>query len=313
MSTLRSAAEDYLAMRRALGFKLSSQGRQLLSFIDYCETRHAERVTTELAVAWATQPPRGGTDQVYWSRRLMVVRIFARHLRALDPATEVPPTDVLPHHYRRVTPHLYSPEEIAALIGAAGRLAPPLRAATWQTFLGLLAVTGLRVSEVCHLDRDDVDLSTGVLTVTTSKFGKSRRVFLHPTTVAALRYYQRRRDRLRPAARTPSFLVSIRGTRLDAGNVQHTFAALLATAGITARPGQRRPRLHDLRHSFTVRTLLDWYRDGGDVQARLPLLSTWLGHVDPKSTYWYLQAVPELLTLAADRLEPHGEAEGELP
>jgi site-specific recombinase XerD len=245
MSALRTAAEDYLAMRRALGFKLTSQGRQLLSFVDYCEARHAERVTTELAVAWATHPPRGGTDQVYWSRRLMVVRIFARHLETLDPATEIPPADVLAHHYRRVTPHLYAPEEIAALMRTAGRLAPPLRAATWQTFLGLLAVTGMRVSEICRLDRADVDLDTGVLTVADSKFGKSRLVFLHPSTVAALRYYQRCRDRLCPAARTPSFLVSTRGTRLDAGNVQHTFASLVAAAGISARPGQHRPRLHD--------------------------------------------------------------------
>lgn len=303
MSALRTAAEDYLAMRRALGFKLTSQGRQLLSFIDYCEAHDAEHVTTDLAVAWAINPVRGGTDEVYWSRRLMVVRIFARHLKTLDPATEVPPVDVLPHHYRRVTPHLYSPEQIAALLRAAGRLAPPLRAATWQTFLGLLAVTGMRVSEVCRLDGDHVDLDTGRLVVADSKYGKSRLVFLHASSVAALDDYQQRRDRLCPTPRAASFLVSTRGTRLDAGNVQSTFAELLAAAGITARAGQRRPRLHDLRHSFTVWTLLEWYRDGGEVQARLPLLSTWLGHVDPKSTYWYLQAVPELLALAAQRLE----------
>jgi integrase/recombinase XerD len=309
MSALRTAAEDYLAMRRALGFKLSSQGRLLLSFVDYCEARHAEHVTTELAVTWATNPVRGGADQVWWSRRLMVVPIFARHLKTLDPATEIPPADVLPHHYRRVTPHLYAPEEIAALLQAAGRLAPPLRAATWQTFLGLLAVTGMRVSEACGLDRDHVDLDTGTLVLADTKFGKSRQVFLHPSSVTALRDYEQRRNRHCPAPRTPGFLVSTRGTRLDASNVQYTFVELLAAAGITARPGRRRPRLHDVRHSFSVWTLLEWYRDGGDVQARLPLLSTWLGHVDPKSTYWYLQAVPELLTLAADRLEhPPGES-----
>ena len=305
MSALRTAAEDYLAMRRALGFKLSSQGRLLLSFVDYCEVRNAEHVTTDLAVAWATHPVRGGTDQVWWSRRLMVVRIFARHLRTLDPATEIPPADVLPHHYRRVTPHLYSPEEIAALMSAAGRLAPRLRAATWQTFLGMLAVTGLRVSEVCHLDRDNVGWDPGTLLVADSKFGKSRLVFLHPSTLAALRDYQQLRTRLCPAPRTPSLLVSTRGTHLDAGNVQRTFVKLLADAGVTAHPGRRRPRLHDVRHSFSIWTLLEWYHDGRDVQARLPLLSTWLGHVDPKSTYWYLQAVPELLALAADRLERH--------
>lgn len=290
-------------MRRALGFKLTTQGRLLMSFVDYCQARHVEHITTELALAWATQPPRGGTDEVYWSRRLMVVRIFARHLRTLDPATEVPPADVLPYHYRRVMPHVYSQSEIGALMEAAGRLTPPLRALTWQTFIGLLATTGLRVSEVCHLDHEDVGLAAGVLVVNDSKFGKSRQVFLHPSSVAALRYYLRRRDQLCPAARVPSLLVTTRGTRLDATNVQGVFAGLVAAAGITPVPGRRRPRLHDLRHTFAVATLLDWYRDGGDVAARLPLLSTWLGHVDPKSTYWYLQAVPELLSLAARRLE----------
>jgi len=310
MSRLRDAAEEYLVMRRALGFKLTAWGRHLMSFIDYCEAHCAERVTTELALAWAMQTSRGSSDEVYWSRRLMVARIFARHLQALDPATEVPPADALPHHYRRIAPYLYSPAEIAALMTAAGGLAPPLRAATWQTLIGLLTVTGMRKCEACSLDRDQVDLNTGVLVVADSKFGKSRQVFLHPSTITALRDYERRRDRWCPVPAAPGFFVSTRGTRLDAHNITHTFAELVDAAGIAAPAGRRRPRLHDLRHSFTVATLLDWYRDGGDVQARLPLLSTWLGHVDPKSTYWYLQAVPELLTLAAGRLE---RAFGERP
>jgi integrase/recombinase XerD len=303
MSRLRDAAEQYLVMRRALGFKLTTQGRQLMSFIDYCETHQVDHISTELALAWAMHTPRGSSDEVYWSRRLMVVRIFARHLQTVDAATEVPPIDVLPHHYRRIAPYLYSSQEITMLMTVAGRLTPPLRAATWQTLIGLLAVTGMRKSEACNLNRDQVDLDTGVLTVAASKFGKSRLVFAHPSTTIALRNYQRHRDQLCPAPRTPAFFVSTRGTRLDAHNITKTFAELVDTAGIHAPPGRRRARLHDLRHAFTVATLLDWYRDGGDVQARLPLLSTWLGHVDPKSTYWYLQAVPQLLALAADRLE----------
>jgi len=303
MSTLRAAAGQYLAMRRALGFKLTTQGRQLMSFIEFCEARGAGHITTELALAWAIQTSHGSSDEVYHSRRLMVVRIFARHLAALDPATEVPPEDILPHHYRRIAPYLYSPDQITALMAAAGRLAPPLRAATWQTLIGLLAVTGMRQSEARHLDRDQVDLDTGVLTISDSKFGKARQVFLHPTAVAALRGYQRRRDRWCPAPADPSFFISTRGTRLNTHTITHAFAALLDDAGIAAPPGRRRPRLHDFRHSFTVASLLDFYRDGGDVAARLPLLSTWLGHVDPKSAYWYLQAVPELLALAAGRLE----------
>jgi integrase/recombinase XerD len=303
MTGLRAAAEEYLAMRRALGFKLITQGRHLMSFIGYCEARHAGHITTELALSWAIQTARGSSDTVYWSRRLMVVRIFARHLQALDPATEIPPEDLLPHHYRRIAPYLYSPGEIAALMAAAARLTPPLRAATWQALIGLLAVTGMRKSEACHLDRDQVDLDAGVVVITDAKFGKARQLFLHPTAVAALAGYQQVRDQLCPSPREPSFFISTRGTRLDVHNISHAFPGLLDGAGICPSLGRRRPRMHDLRHSFTVVSLLDLYRDGGDVQARLPLLSTWLGHVDPKSTYWYLQAVPQLLALAAGRLE----------
>src|SRR5437870_1027346 len=234
MSALREAAEEYLVMRRALGFKLTTQGRQLMRFVGYCEAQGAEHITTELALAWAMQTSRGSSDEVYWSRRLMVVRIFARHLAALDPATEVPPEDVLPHHYRRIAPYLYSPGEVTALMAAAGRLAPPLRAATWRALIGLLAVTGMRKSEACHLDRDQVDLDAGVLVITDAKFGKARQLFLHPATVAALRGYQQIRDRLCPSPSAPSFFISTRGSPLDEHNLPHTFATLLDDAGITA-------------------------------------------------------------------------------
>ena len=303
MSALRARAEEYLTMRRALGFKLTTQGRHLMSFVRFCEERSADHVTADLAVEWATRTSRGSGNEVYQARRLDVVRIFARHLQALDPVTEVPPDDVLSRRYLRIQPYLYSPAEIAALMNAADDLRPALRAATWRTLIGLLAVTGMRQGEACRLLRDDADLETGTLVIRDSKFGKSRLVFLHPTAVAALRAYERARDRAFPEPEAATFLVNSRGRPLNGHNLPHTFAPLVAAAGIRVPPGQRAPRLHDLRHVFTVATLLDWYRDGRDVQARLPLLSTWLGHVDPKSTYWYLQAVPELLALAAGRLE----------
>jgi integrase len=291
-------------MRRALGFKLITQGRHLMRFVDYCEARHADRITTELAVDWARGTLRGSDHETYLARRLMVVRIFARHMKTLDPATEVPPEDVLPQRKYRIAPYLYSPAEINALIEAAGGLTPPLRAATWQTLIGLLAVTGMRTGEACRLDRDQVDLDAESLVIEDSKFGKSRRLFLYPSTVDALRDYEHRRDmRCRTPATASFFVSTTRGTRLGPSNVHHTFAKLVDAAGIATPAGRRRARMHDLRHSFTVATLLDFYRDGGDVQARLPILSTWLGHVDPKSTYWYLHGVPELLALAADRLE----------
>lgn len=303
MSGLRARAGEYLAMRRALGFKLTAQGRHLMSFVRFCEERGADHVTAGLAVEWATRTTRGSGNEAYQARRLDVVRIFARHLQALDPATEIPAGDVLSRRRWRIPPYLYSPQEIAALVSAADGLAPALRAATWRTLIGLLAVTGMRQGEACRLQRDDADLETGTLVIRDSKFGKSRQVFLHPTAVTALRAYQQARDEAFPGPKADTFLVNSRGAPLDGPNLPKTFAALVTAAGIQAPPGRRAPRLHDLRHTFTVATMLDWYRDGGNVQARLPLLSTWLGHVDPKSTYWYLQAVPELLTLAAGRLE----------
>jgi integrase len=309
---LRVRAVEYLAMRRALGFKLSAQGRVLMGFVDYAEQRGASTVTTDLAVAWAMDTPRS-TDQLWWARRLMVVRIFARHLAAADPATEIPPDDVLVGHHRRTTPYLYSDQQVRGLIAAAHQLAPPLRGQTYATVIGLLAVTGLRIGEAARLDHGDVDLGSGVLTIRDSKFAKSRAVPVHLTTAEALRRYAIARDRLRPTRTCAAFFVSTRGTRLDPANTCHTFAGLLELAGITAHPGSRRPRVHDLRHTFTVNTLLGWYRPefDGDPAAMLPALSTYLGHVDPKSTYWYLQATPQLLARAAQRLEtspaqPHG-------
>ncbi len=302
MNVIRGHAEDYLAMRRALGFKLTTFGQKLLSFVDYLEAHDLDVLTTDAALAWARATPRS-SDEVHWSRRLMVVRIFARHLAVLDPATQVPPVDLLPHHYRRITPHLYSPGEISALLEATDSLRPALRALTWRILIGLLAVTGMRTGEACRLDRDDVDLGDGLLTVRDSKFGKHRQVPIHASTVQALDSYGRARDRFMVTAATPAWFVSSRGTRLDHSNLKYTFIPLFEAAGIQVPAGQRRPRLHDLRHTFCTATLLDWYREGVDVQARLPWLSTYVGHVDPKSTFWYLSGSPELLALAAGRLE----------
>jgi len=299
---LRDAAAQYLAMRRALGFKLSSQAGILMGFVDYCEQHQLEHISADAAVAWAVASPRS-RDTLWWARRLMVVRIFARHLAAFDPATEVPPVDALPGFYRRVTPYLYSPDEIHRLLRAAGGLTPPLRGATYRCLLGLLAVSGMRIGEVCRLDRGDVDLPAALITIRDSKFGKSRQIPVHASTVTALAGYATVRDQDRKGKGCAAFFVSTRGTRVRPNAVNHTFPELLRAAGIRTAPGTRRPRPHDLRHSFTVATLLDWYRDGGNAAARLPLLSTYLGHVDPKSTYWYLQATPELLALAASRLE----------
>jgi len=301
MSDLRAELDNYLAIRRALGFKLRRAGLLLSDFVRYLDAHGTDIITTENAFAWASLPSKASSD--WWGHRLSVVRAFARHLHVIDPAHEVPPTGLLPARTHRATPYLYSDAEIAALMAATGELRSPLRAATFETLVGLLAVTGLRIGEALRLDRDDVDLTDGVLRIRETKFGKSREVPLHPSTVQALAAYTRRRDELCRCPHEQAFFVSTAGTRLLYCNAHVAWLELVRRAGLQPRSPKCRPRPHDLRHGFAVRTLLGWYRDGADVAARMPLLSTYLGHVHPGNTYWYLSAAPELLTLVAARLD----------
>ncbi len=301
MSPLHQKVADYLAVRRALGYKLVDHGRLLPDFVDYLEASGASTVTVEAALAWATRPQ---SAQPYrWKQRLSVVRGFARYLQALDPATQVPPSDLLAYRRRRPTPYLFSEDEVTGLLAAAGALDHPLRAATHRTLFGLLAATGMRIGEALCLDRADVDLDAGQLDIRKTKFNKSRQLPLHASTVAALDGYTRDRDRLFPRSVQPSLFINVRGTRLADRRVRTVFTDLADQIGLEPRAGSSRPRVHDLRHSFAVATLLEWYRSGVDVAARMPLLSAYLGHTSPASTYWYLQAAPELLVLAAGRLE----------
>jgi integrase/recombinase XerD len=304
MTGLREALEDYLALRRSLGFRLERAGQMLAGFTGYLEAAGAPTVTTELALAWATAP--ASADPSWWRKRLAVTRPFARYLAAFIPGTEVPAAGLLPGPAsRRAVPYLYSPADIGALMTAAGAIRPALRAATYQTLIGLLAVTGMRVGEAIRLDQPDADLQAGLLTIRDSKFGKSRQLPLHPATATALTRYAALRDRRYPRPATPAFFISLTGTRLIYSNVHYTYHQLTQAAGLVPRSSRCRPRIHDLRHSFAVATLLNWYQDRGDVAARLPLLSAWLGHADPASTYWYLTGTPELLALAGRRLEDH--------
>jgi integrase len=275
-----------------------------MDFVDYAERNEATALTTELAVTWAIRT-RADVNPAHWHRRLGIVRGFARHLRAQDPATEIPPEDLMPFHYRRVAPHLYTPEEITALIQATTLFKHPLKALTYATLIGLLACTGMRVGEACALERGDIDTHTAVARIRAGKLGKAREVPLHSETVTALEGYAARRDRLCPAPSSPALFLNAHGTRQAARRVAEYFPLLREAAGIRPAPGGRAPRIHDLRHTFCITTLMNWYRDGADVQARLPLLSTYLGHVDPVSTYWYLHAAPQLMSLAAHRLEAH--------
>lgn len=299
MKPLAAAASDYLALRRALGFKLYHHTWWLPDFVVFVESQGASTITAELALRWAQQPASGSPD--WWAKRLSAIRQFARYRHASDPRTEIPPVDLLPVQRLRKRPYLYTDEEICALLNQARQLPDPLMSATYTTILGLLVVTGMRVGEALAIDQGDVDWRHLLLTVRSSKFGKSRDVPVHPSTIAALEGYVRARDRLGPRQRTPSLFVSGAGTRVIHQNFHHVFLRLIRLAGIG--DGRRRPRLHDLRHTFAVRTVRDWHRAGVDVEQRLPWLSTYLGHVCPGSTYWYLTATPELLAPAGDRLE----------
>ncbi len=299
MSGLNQAVEDYLTTRRALGFKLERHGRLLPHLVGYLERAGAATVTTELALAWATQS-EGHPDES--AKRLSVARGFARYLQTLDSNAEVPAADLLARQQRRASPYLYSDADVVALMAATSTLRFPLRSATYRTLIGLLAVTGMRVGEAIGLVRDDLDWSHRRLIIREGKFGASRELPLHPSTIDALEMYAQLRDQCWPQPRSP-FFISMAGTRLIHENVHWTFRRLVRHVGLQPRSASCRPRIHDLRHTFAVNTLIDWYRSGVDVAAWMPRLSTYLGHAAPAWTYWYLSATPELLSLAAARLD----------
>jgi len=299
MSALARHVRDYLILRRALGFKLEREGQVLPQLVAYVEAAGSATLTVELAVSWARLPR--GVKPINWSHRLGAARGFAAYLKTIDPKTEVPPCDVFPTSAPRPTPYLWSGPDIRRLLDAASQMRTPLSASTLEALFGLIAVSGLRVGEAIALQRDDVDLAEGLLTIREAKFGRSRLIPLHPSATAALRSYAARRDRLCPAPRSKSFFLSSVGKALLACGVNRDFNQLTTSIGL--RTAAVRPRIHDLRHSFAVETLVGWLRSGGDVEGKMVVLSTYLGHVNPVGTYWYLSASPELMKLAAARLD----------
>ncbi|MDQ6946833.1 MAG: tyrosine-type recombinase/integrase [Actinomycetota bacterium] len=301
MTALEESLADYLQIRRRLGFEMPQDGRLLEGFVEFLGQAGASRITTELALAWARLPVDAHPHR--WRQRLCVARGFARHHATIDPTSEVPSTDLLPGHRPRIAPYIYTDAEIGALMTAARQLRPALRGVRHATLIGLLAVTGMRPGEAVGLDRNDVDLNNGVVAIRAGKQKKQREVPLHATTISALRDYARLRDACPPEPSTPAFFVSARGRRMGREELNGTFTKLVCEVGLDGLGARARPRPHDLRHAFAVTSLLGWYRAGENVDRRMPLLSTWLGHVDPASTYWYLEAVPELLELVSRRLE----------
>lgn len=307
MRALREALETYLSLRRGLGAELRGPGGHVHRFVEFLEGEGAAGITSQLALRWATAPV--GATPATWALRLADVRRFAAWLSATEPRTEVPPLGLLPHRYRRRPPYIYSDDEIDRLLDAAARLPSRsgLRAQTYVALFGVIATTGLRLGEAIALDRDDVDLRAGVLAIRRAKFGTSRFVPVHASAGAALARYAQQRDRLLPRPACPAFFLAGRGIRVTPCSARYTFAVVSRAVGLRApasgdrhRHG-RGPRLHDMRHRLAAKTLIRWYREGRNVERELPKLSTYLGHVHVADTYWYIEAVPELLQLATER------------
>lgn len=303
MKTLQQAVENYLSLRRGLGFKLQYHAGCLRKFISFLKKRGATRISTPLALQFATQEQH--QQPAEWARRLRVIRGFARYRIGEDPATEVPPVGLLPYRPQRARPYLYSAQEIRLLLRAAQSLRPTYSLKPWiyYCFFGLLAVTGMRPSEALNLQGRDVDWDERVITIHRSKFGKSRLVPLQPSTLRVLSAYMKRRDRFFADNPVSHVFVSSRGTRLDGGHVRRTFYQLSRQIGLRQQCARHGPRLMDFRHRFAVETLVRWYRQGKDVEQRLPTLSTYLGHAHVTDTYWYLTSTPELRGAAGKRME----------
>ncbi len=299
MSALEQSLAEYLTVRRALGFKLGQTEMVLRTFVRYLAERGEQRITIKAAVAWAILPQR--SDSWHYLR-LAAVRGFASYLHGVDPTVEIPGVELLRNGPPRRRPFLYEDEEILALIDAANSLRWPHRTATYRTLIGLLATTGMRIGEAIGLDRDDFDPQVGTVVVR-GKLDKIRELPLTDSTITTLNAYLRRRDRPLSPAGERALFVSTPGTRLNHCGVERTFAILREHAGIQPRFDSRRATLHGLRHTFAIRTMLDAYRDGADAGSRLAVLSTYLGHVEPAHTYWYLHAAPELMSAAAQQLE----------
>ncbi len=302
--TITSFAREYLRYRRSLGFRLETEGPLLLKFAAFADAESEDgTLNTMLALRWARLP--GDASPLYWARRLEIVRCFARYLAVFDGRTQIPPKGILGPAHRRISPHIYTEQELAALIDACAELEPNdgLRPHTYATLFGLLACSGLRISEALRLEDVDADLMHGVLTIRETKFHKSRLVPLHPSATDRLATYRRVRQRYCPEPLCPSFFVSDRGAALPYSTVRNAFRSILRRLGWEAGDGRRRPRMYDLRHTFASRRLATWQQQEADVTAMLPALSTYMGHVKVSDTYWYLSAIPELFAGAASAFE----------
>lgn len=305
MKTRQSLVEqvqEYLKFKRSCGYQVEVPGKELMLFARHAAlTGHKGPLTTEIVVRWAKLPQ--DADPIYWAKRYNIVRCFAKYRFLFDPDTEIPPKDLLGPSKRRLSPHIYSDGETAALLQAASQLTPTdgLHPRTYVTLFSLLVSTGLRISEALNLSRQDADLETGVLTIKETKFRKSRLVPVHLSTLPALRRYSKFRDSYHPGARSKMFFLAEKGTPLNYRGVLYIFMKLRRE--LSWRDADKKPRIHDFRHTFAVRRLLKWYEEGANLDQKILALSTYLGHTQVTDTYWYLSAVPELLAVVSEIFE----------
>jgi len=304
MKSLQHHLAEYIAARRALGTRLEEPAQTLRQFLKFLTRKKARFITIPLALEWSQQSR--DVQRATWARKLSMVRQFARWMNVIDPRHQVPPRRLLDVRHRRSKPHIYSDEEITRLMAEAARLKSSngMKALTMETLIGLLAATGLRPGEAAALDQADVNLEAQLLTVRQSKFGKSRLVPIHSSTVAALKRYALERDRIFRHPSSSLFLVSERGKALDMGTVRRWLCKISRACGLRREAKGHRcgrgPRLQDLRHTFATRRLVEWYKTGCNVAVQMPKLATYLGHSSVGCTYWYIEAVPELLQLATE-------------
>lgn len=294
---------QYLRMRRGMGYTLRGQGRQLLDFARFFQNTGAEHVSIAIILDWATLP--SDADRTWWHARLGAVRPFAQFLQVFDSQTQVPQGSAIHDGDNRVRSFIFSEAELARLLAAADKLQPVFRALTYRTYISLVAVTGMRRSEATNLDRGDLDWENAALTVREAKFHKTRWLPLHSSTITALEDYAHQWDREFGTTEQPAFFLSSRGTRLSSSSVGHVFAGLVQTSGLPRLETRHQQSLYDLRRTFAVRTLLGRYQSGAEVGPLLPLLSKYLGHQNPDATYWYLTGTPELMTLVSERVHTY--------
>ena len=304
--TMVDRVNHFVRSKRSVGFQLKIEGRELLRFARYADAvGHSGPITTELILNWAHEA--AAHSRLYQARRVEMARTFAKFEAAFEPATQIPLRRVLGPAHQRIEPYLYTDQQVTGLVAAALRLQPTngLRPRTYATLIGLIASTGLRVGEACRLHRDDFRFEQRILRIRNTKFHKARIVPIHDTTAGALQDYVRFRDRYKPSANVGSFLLSEQGRTISTAMADYTFRKLRDSTGCKAPAGRRPPRLYDLRHTFACKRLLQWYHDGVDLNRCIAHLCTYLGHVKPTDTYWYLSATPELMAVAAERFESY--------